>query len=672
MRTQYGRAIDTPIPARRCRIFPLWSSTVFHTARARGGGDGRMAGQSEVAAGRSGVRRSRVRTRRGRRRRRARSVRRRRGLPGSRAVVGGLLVAAAAVGPVRRGQRFRRWPDQVLRRRPRGAARRHPDRRRPTSPWCPMELAPALRARVFDAAEPLLGATLVAGLGAGELVQRSAVVARKGETASRELSFVARPGPDGHRHQTRRTSRPPRHLWHRHRRLHGGGRAPGAPRRHRPAPHDRRRRRARRPSRWRSTAAPTSLALAHAIQLAKVTLVRATGAPPLVGVSPTYRIGQRLMAAERFVVLGLAPARSAWFRSVGLWANSGALPAEFVRCISVEEVRARLSSGRAFSALVADAGLPAVDRDLLAAARSAGCAVLVVDDGRATRDWLELGAARVLAPTFGRDELVAALTSCAHPVRRGEADAADLLSRPAPVAWRGSVAALTGAGGTGVSTLAIALAQALADDAAPAARQEAAKKLRPGSTCCLADLRARPNSPCSTTPAMCCRASRSWWKRTGPGQPTADDVRSLAFAVPDRRYHLLLGLRRARHWPALRPQAFEAAFDSLRAGRGAWWCATSTPTWKARTTPARSTSRSATSWPARRLAQADVVFAVGLARVEGHALPGSGDRGADRPSASTRPASSRSSIGRPRSPRAPGRRWLRWWPSSPAPSPAAD
>ena len=34
------------------------------------------------------------------------------------------------------------------------------------------------------------------------------------------------------------------------------------------------------------------------------------------------------MAAERYVVLGLAPARSAWFRAVGLWANSGALPTD--------------------------------------------------------------------------------------------------------------------------------------------------------------------------------------------------------------------------------------------------------------------------------------------------------------------------------------------------------
>jgi len=33
-----------------------------------------------------------------------------------------------------------------------------------------------------------------------------------------------------------------------------------------------------------------TLALAHAVQLAKVTLVRSTGAPPLPAVPPTYRI----------------------------------------------------------------------------------------------------------------------------------------------------------------------------------------------------------------------------------------------------------------------------------------------------------------------------------------------------------------------------------------------
>jgi hypothetical protein len=314
------------------------------------------------------------------------------------------------------------------------------------------------------------------------------------------------------------------------------------------------------------------------------------------------------MAAERFVVLGLAPARSAWFRTVGVWANSGALPAEFVRCISAEEVRARLGSGRPFSALVADAGLPAVDRDLVAAARSAGCAVLVVDDGRATRDWLELGAARVLPPSFGREELVAALASCAHPVRRGEADASDLLTRPAPVAWRGSVAALTGAGGTGVSTTAIALSQALADD------------VRHGGMVLLADLRLHAEQAVLHDAGDVLPCVQELVEAHRSGQPTADEVRSLAFAVPERRYSVLLGLRRARHWPAIRPQAFEAAFDSLRRAWGVVVCDIDAD-FEGEDDAGSIDIEERNIMARTAAAQADVVFAVGLPELKGvHSL----------------------------------------------------
>jgi hypothetical protein len=314
------------------------------------------------------------------------------------------------------------------------------------------------------------------------------------------------------------------------------------------------------------------------------------------------------MAAERFVVLGLAPARSAWFRSVGLWANSGALPAEFVRCISAEEVKARLGSGRAFSALVADAGLPAVDRDLVAVAVAAGCAVLIVDDGRATRDWLEMGAARVLAPSFGRDELVGALTSCAHLVRRGDVDPSDLLGPRAPVAWRGAVAALTGSGGTGVSTAAIALAQTLADD------------VRHGGMVLLADLRLRAEHAVLHDAGDVLPCVQELVEAHRSGQPSADDVRSLAFAVPQRRYHVLLGLRRARHWPAIRPQAFEAAFDSLRRAWGVVVCDIDADL--EGEGDAGSIDIEERNVMARTAAaQADVVFAVGLPELKGvHSL----------------------------------------------------
>lgn len=314
------------------------------------------------------------------------------------------------------------------------------------------------------------------------------------------------------------------------------------------------------------------------------------------------------MAAERFVVLGLAPARSPWFRNVGLWANSGALPAEFVRCISAEEVRARLGSGRAFSALVADAGLPSVDRDLVAAARAAGCAVLVVDDGRATRDWLELGAARVVSPGFTRDELVAALTSCAHPVRRGEADASELLTRTAPATWRGAVAALTGPGGTGVSTAAIALAQALGDD------------VRHGGMVLLADLRLHAEMAVLHDAGDVLPCVQELVEAHRSGQPSAEDIRSLAFAVPDRRYSLLLGLRRSRHWPAIRPQAFEAAFDSLRRAWGVVVCDID-PDLEGEDDAGSIDIEERNVMSRTAAANADVVFAVGLPQLKGvHSL----------------------------------------------------
>ncbi len=258
-----------------------------------------------------------------------------------------------------------------------------------------------------------------------------------------------------------------------------------------------------------------------------------------------------MIAGERFVVLGLAPARAEWFRSVGIWSTSGALPAEFLKCVSAEEVRARLASGRPFSALVADAGLPAVDRDLLAAASAADCAVLIVDDGRATRDWPALGAARVLGPGFTRDELVTALVACARTIRRSEAPAADLLARPVAPQWRGTVVAVTGPGGTGVSTAAMALAQSLGDD------------VRTAGLVLLADLRLHAEHAMLHDVRDVAPGLQELVEAHRGGQPSCDAARGLCFMVPERGYHLLLGIRRARFWPALRPQAFEAAFDTL-------------------------------------------------------------------------------------------------------------
>ena len=255
--------------------------------------------------------------------------------------------------------------------------------------------------------------------------------------------------------------------------------------------------------------------------------------------------------SERFVLLGLAHARSPWFGSVAQWAHSASIPAEFVKCVSADEVRARLSSRRPFSALVADASLPDVDRDLINAARLAGTAVLIVVDTRVARDWLALGASALLEPGFGRDALLATLAEHTRPIPRVEERMAPA---PDPVlaTWRGLVVAVTGAGGTGASTAAIALAQALGDD------------VRHAGLVLLADLclhgeQAMLHHARDVVPGV-----QELVEAHRAGTPAIDEVRSLAIDVSERRYQLLLGLRRARFWTAIRPRAFEAAFDTLR------------------------------------------------------------------------------------------------------------
>lgn len=262
-----------------------------------------------------------------------------------------------------------------------------------------------------------------------------------------------------------------------------------------------------------------------------------------------------MRSGERFVVLGLAHARAEWFRRLGQWCNSAALPVEFVKCVSPVEMRARLATGRPYSAAIVDAGVVGLDRDVVEAARDAGCVVLAVADGRATRDWSSLGVAAVLPFNFTRDELLDTLATRARPIGRSE-----LLPREAPEeADRGAsalVVAVCGPGGTGVSTTAVALAQGLAERAVPADRARRvvlADLARHAEQAMLHD--ARDIVPGVQELVEAHRAAR-----LAPG-----DVRSLTFHVEERGYDLLLGLRRARFWPVVRPRAFGAALESLRA-----------------------------------------------------------------------------------------------------------
>ena len=262
------------------------------------------------------------------------------------------------------------------------------------------------------------------------------------------------------------------------------------------------------------------------------------------------------MSAERFVLLGVARARSLWFRSVAQWATSAALPAEFVKCVSTEELRAHLGSGRTFSAALLDAGLPSVDRDIIAAARENRCAALVIDDGHARRDWHALGATAVLPSTFTREQLLEVLS--AHTVMIGTTERRGVLgAQPADRdADPARVVAVCGPGGTGASTIAIALAQEFAHD---------------GSTV-LADLALRAEQTALHDARDIAPGVQELVEAHRGRRPTTDEVLGLTFDVAERGYRLLLGLRRPRYWSALRPRAFEAAFDTLTATFGTVVC----------------------------------------------------------------------------------------------------
>lgn len=213
---------------------------------------------------------------------------RRRGLPGSRAVAGGLLVTAAAVGlfsaSTRAGQASRQSYVVADRALVPGARIEPGDLALQA-----LHLSPAMAARAFADRGAVVGATVLAPLAPGELVQASAVVARRSGPGSRELSFTVERGRvnaalrDGERVDLLATygaaadgftamvvrqalvvsldgSR--------------GSLGDGAPVVVTVALDD----------------PADALALAHAVQVGKVTVVRATGAAAAPSPPPTYRL----------------------------------------------------------------------------------------------------------------------------------------------------------------------------------------------------------------------------------------------------------------------------------------------------------------------------------------------------------------------------------------------
>ncbi len=254
--------------------------------------------------------------------------------------------------------------------------------------------------------------------------------------------------------------------------------------------------------------------------------------------------------SERFIVLGVAPVRREWFRLVGKWANEAVLPVEFVKCISTEEVKSRLSSGRPFSALLVDASTVGLDRDLLDMANGLGCSPIIVDHGLVDRNWADLGARAILPDGFDASALRAVLDEHANVIHDVSTVRSTPNSGPSAETAGARVVAVCGAGGMGTSTIAMGLAQGLAQRAGCAPLVLTDMALR-SNQAMLHDAR-------DTVPGLL-----EFVESHRLGVPNHSETAATIHRFPERGYDLLLGLRHERDWVSIPARALSASWSTL-------------------------------------------------------------------------------------------------------------
>ncbi len=258
------------------------------------------------------------------------------------------------------------------------------------------------------------------------------------------------------------------------------------------------------------------------------------------------------MRAANFSVVAVAPPRTEWITRLAAWSNEGTVGVEVVRCVSIEELRARLDSMQRFSAAIVDESMIGLDRDLLMTARETGCASIVVTRGIRRRDWETLGASGTINDSFGTEDLLHTLRSWAEPTdrqdlhRRAEPQSIDGVELPA--ARLAPLVAVVGAGGTGTSTAAIALAQAFSATLAVTlvdASLDGSLALMLGTN--------------ELVPAL-----QQLVEAHRLATPPPEELGCFLHTCPNHQFSLVPALRRHRDWTSLGTHAVGSSITSLR------------------------------------------------------------------------------------------------------------
>jgi MinD-like ATPase involved in chromosome partitioning or flagellar assembly len=257
-----------------------------------------------------------------------------------------------------------------------------------------------------------------------------------------------------------------------------------------------------------------------------------------------------MTATEHYVLVGVARARDRWSADLARWSTSGAAPIEFVKCLTADEARAVLGSGRRASALMLDARGPGVDRDLIASAADLDVPTIIVTDRSVHHDWDALGCAAIVDHRLELQPLLDTLARHTVTVDRSRRPGRASIRRESHGS-RSTTVAVLGSGGSGASTVAMATAQALAQVASDTGRVVLVDGARRG---CLA-MYHHIGDVIPGLPELV-DAHRS-------DQLDPDEVRRLTYAVPTRGYSVLLGRRRAADWVTLRRRSVDASLDGL-------------------------------------------------------------------------------------------------------------
>ncbi len=253
---------------------------------------------------------------------------------------------------------------------------------------------------------------------------------------------------------------------------------------------------------------------------------------------------------SRHVLVGLAHPRAPWPTQLAQWSNSGAAPIEFLTCLTGDEVRALLGSGRQVSAVLLDGASNQVGPELVSDVVSRGSTAIGVEAADIATDWRALGISAVLPSRFSSDQLAEMLGEHCVEVDRPPAPAHTDLVTPT-LSGRGRLVAVCGPGGTGASCVAMGVAQGLA------ALTSGRVLLLDGAR--RADL-AMYHDTGDVLPGL-----PELVERTRVGTPDPAELAELVFDSA-RGYDLMLGQRRLAEWATLRRPWVSDAIESLQRG----------------------------------------------------------------------------------------------------------